>query len=65
MTKGTIYLIPTTLGGESTDDITPNAVRSQVIELRCFIVESVKSARRYLRKLDRSFPIDAVYISSN
>ena len=58
MTKGTIYLIPTTLGGESTDDITPSAVRSQVIELRYFIVESVKSARRYLRKLDRSFPID-------
>jgi 16S rRNA (cytidine1402-2'-O)-methyltransferase len=58
MTTGTIYLIPTTLGGESTDDITPSAVRSQVIELRCFIVESVKSARRYLRKLDRSFPID-------
>lgn len=58
MIKGTIYLIPTTLGGESTDDLTPPEVRSQVIELRYFIVESVKSARRYLRKLDRSFPID-------
>lgn len=58
MATGTIFLIPTTLGGESTNDITPEAVRAQVIELRCFIVESVKSARRYLRKLDRTFPID-------
>ncbi len=58
MATGTIYLIPTTLGGETTNDITPEAVRAQVIELRCFIVESVKSARRYLRKLDRTFPID-------
>jgi 16S rRNA (cytidine1402-2'-O)-methyltransferase len=58
MTKGTIYLIPTTLGGQSIDDISPSNVRSRVIELRYFIVENVKSARRYLRKLDRSFPID-------
>ena len=58
MATGTIYLIPTTLGGETTNDITPEAVRAQVIELRYFIVESVKSARRYLRKLDRTFPID-------
>ncbi|MCH2231046.1 MAG: SAM-dependent methyltransferase [Crocinitomicaceae bacterium] len=58
MATGIIYLIPTTLGGETTNDITPEAVRAQVIELRYFIVESVKSARRYLRKLDRTFPID-------
>ncbi len=58
MTKGKIWLIPTTLGGESTTDIIPEDVRSWVIELRSFIVEDIKSARRFLRKLDRTFPID-------
>lgn len=56
--KGTIYLLPTTLGGESTQDIIPEDVKNITIGLRHFIVEDLKSARRYLRKLDRSFPID-------
>lgn len=56
--KGTIYILPTTLGGETTNDIIPNDVKQQTIELRHFIVENLKSARRYLRKIDRSFPID-------
>ncbi len=58
MRKGTLYLIPTTLGGESTSDIIPEDVKNQTIQLRHFIVEDIKSARRYLRKLDRTFPID-------
>ena len=58
MAKGIIYLVPTTLGGESTEDLVPNEVRNEVIQLRHFIVEDVKSARRFLRKLDRTFPID-------
>lgn len=58
MTKGNLLMIPTTLGGESTTDIIPEDVRSWVIPLRVFIVEDVKSARRFLRKLDRTFPID-------
>lgn len=56
--KGTIYMLPTTLGGESTQDIIPEEVKNITIGLRHFIVEDIKSARRYLRKLDRSFPID-------
>ncbi|MFT6500246.1 MAG: 16S rRNA (cytidine1402-2'-O)-methyltransferase [Crocinitomicaceae bacterium] len=58
MDKGTIYMIPTTLGGESTSDIIPEDVKAQTIGLRYFIVENIKSARRYLRKIDRTFPID-------
>ncbi|OFZ67539.1 MAG: hypothetical protein A3D92_20830 [Bacteroidetes bacterium RIFCSPHIGHO2_02_FULL_44_7] len=58
MSKGTIYMIPTTLGGESTLDIVPEEVRQITIGLRTFIVEDIKSARRFLRKLDRAFPID-------
>ena len=51
-------MVPTTLGGASINDIIPEDVRSKAIELRHFIVEDIKSARRYLRKLDRNFPID-------
>lgn len=58
MAKGTIYLIPVTLGGESTSDIIPEDVKAKTITLRHFIVEDLKSARRYLRKIDRTFPID-------
>jgi len=58
MSKGTLFLIPTTLGGEQTDNITPSAVAEIAAGLRHFAVEEVKAARRYLRKIDRSFPID-------
>ncbi|MFT5779012.1 MAG: 16S rRNA (cytidine1402-2'-O)-methyltransferase [Crocinitomicaceae bacterium] len=58
MAKGTIYMVPTTLGGETIEDVIPENVRKAVIELRYFIVEDIKSARRFLRKADRSFPID-------
>lgn len=56
--KGSVYLIPNTLGGESTHDIIPAQVSEIAAGLRFFAVEEVKSARRLLRKLDRTFPID-------
>jgi 16S rRNA (cytidine1402-2'-O)-methyltransferase len=58
MPNGKIYLIPNTLGGESTIDIIPQDVSQTAIGLRHFAVEDVKSARRVLRKMDREFPID-------
>jgi 16S rRNA (cytidine1402-2'-O)-methyltransferase len=51
-------MIPTTLGGESVNDIIPADVQAQTTQLRYFIVENIKTARRYLRKIDRTFPID-------
>jgi 16S rRNA (cytidine1402-2'-O)-methyltransferase len=56
--KGKIYLIPSTLGGETTSDIIPKDVAEKTTSLRSFAVEDIKAARRYLRKLDREFPID-------
>ena len=56
--KGSLLLIPNTLGGESTTDISPQEVIQQAIQLRVFAVEEIKSARRLLRKMDRNFPID-------
>lgn len=58
MAKGTLYLIPNTLGSETTDQIIPKQVEEIATGLRFFAVEELKSARRLLRKIDRTFPID-------
>lgn len=53
-----LYLIPNTLGGEIIDEIMPQDVKTLTSKLRYFAVEEIKSARRLLRKIDRTFPID-------
>jgi 16S rRNA (cytidine1402-2'-O)-methyltransferase len=56
--KGRIYLIPVTLGGDDFLKVIPEKVISLTKQLRYFIVEDIRSARRYLRMIDREFPID-------
>ena len=45
--KGALWLIPNTLGGESTTDILPQHNTEIISELRHFAVEEIKSARRF------------------
>lgn len=56
--KGRIYLIPVTLGGEDYLKVIPEKVINLTRQLRFFIVEDIRSARRFLRLVDRNFPID-------
>ena len=58
MKKGKLYLLPTTLGSENWEHVIPKDVADFAKETRHFAVEDIKSARRYLRKIDRTFPID-------
>ena len=58
MAKGKLWMIPTTLGGEQVDDVIPVTVQQIIRGIRYFVVEDIKSARRYLRRIDREFPID-------
>lgn len=58
MKKGKLYLIPTTLGESSINNVIPSGVQNTIIELRYFIVENIKTTRRYLRAVDKTFPID-------
>lgn len=58
MSKGKLFLLPTTLGSESWTHVIPEEVAQLARDTRFFAVEDLKSARRYLRKLDRTFPID-------
>jgi 16S rRNA (cytidine1402-2'-O)-methyltransferase len=58
MKAGKIYMGVNILGTEDYNHSIPPDVRLILIESRFFIVENTKNARRFLRKLDRDFPID-------
>lgn len=56
--SGRIYLIPVTLGGSDFQKVIPEKVISLTRQLRFFIVEDLRSARRFLRLIDKDFPIN-------
>jgi len=56
--SGKLYLLPVTLGTLAFRHVIPDDVIKIICRLRHFIVEDIRSARRYLRQLDPSFPID-------
>jgi 16S rRNA (cytidine1402-2'-O)-methyltransferase len=58
MAKGTIYLIPVTLGDADYRRTIPEKVIELTKGLRLFAVEELRSARRFLRLIDKQFPID-------
>ena len=53
-----LYLIPVTLGETPIDQVLPSYNREVIKGIRHFIVEDVRSARRFLRQVDKEFPID-------
>jgi 16S rRNA (cytidine1402-2'-O)-methyltransferase len=64
--KGRIWLIPVTLGNDNFKTVIPDEVLEITRKLRYFIVEDLRSARRYLRLIDRQFPIDdSVFLELN
>lgn len=55
---GKLFLVPVTLGGEDYKQVLPEKVLQKILTLRYFIVEDLRSARRFLRLIDPKFPID-------
>lgn len=53
-----LYLIPVELSGGPLDSVLPAGNLRIVRQLRHFVVENLRSARRFLRRWDREFPID-------
>ena len=53
-----LYLIPCTLGDTPIEKVHPSYNREIVVALRHFIVENVRSARRFLKKVDSAINID-------
>ena len=58
MSKGKLYIIPITIAETELNKVLPEYNHEIVKELRFFAVEKIKTARQYLRKMDREFPID-------
>lgn len=53
-----LYLIPVTLGDTPVDQVLPSYNHDVIMGIRHFIVEEIRTARRFLRQVDRTFPID-------
>lgn len=58
--KGQLYLIPTTLGETNLEKILPVGNSEIVLSIRFFIVENIRTARRFLKKIDSQINIDAL-----
>ena len=53
-----LYLIPVTLGETSIAQVLPPYNHEVIMGIRHFVVENIRSARRFLRQTDKAFPID-------
>lgn len=55
-----LYLIPVTLGDTPLDRVWPAGNRDIILGIRHFIVEETRTARRFLKQVDRTIDIDAL-----
>lgn len=55
-----LYLLPVTLGDTPVDAVLPARNCAIIPHIRHFIVEDVRSARRFLKKVDREIDIDTL-----
>ena len=55
-----LYLLPVTLGDTPVSSVLPVLNKEVTMCIRHFIVEDVRSARRFLKKMDRDMDIDAL-----
>lgn len=51
-------MMPITLGENNPDAVIPEEVLQKIKSIRFFITENIKTLRRFLRSIDREFPID-------
>ncbi len=56
--ENALYLLPVTLGDTEIDNVLPSYNRDIIRQIKFFIVENVRSARRFLKKVDRDINID-------
>ena len=56
--KGKLYLLPTPIGENDVFESIPLYNKTVIDSLRIFVVEEIRTARRFLRKISSNFPID-------
>jgi 16S rRNA (cytidine1402-2'-O)-methyltransferase len=55
-----LYLLPVTLGDTPIDSVLPSYNKEIIFHIKHFIVEDIRSARRFLKKVDKSMDIDSL-----
>jgi 16S rRNA (cytidine1402-2'-O)-methyltransferase len=55
-----LYLLPVMLGDTSWEQVLPAYNKEVILGIRHFIVEDVRSARRFLKKVEKSIDIDVL-----
>lgn len=58
MIEKALYLLPVTLGDTSIEKVLPAYNKEIIVEIKHFIVEDVRSARRFLKKVESQINID-------
>ena len=55
-----LYLLPSTLGDTPINNVLPEANVEVITQIKYFIVENIRSARRFLKKVDHNIDIDTL-----
>lgn len=58
MVEKALYLLPVTLGDTPVEKVLPAYNKEIIVEIKHFIVEDVRSARRFLKKVESQINID-------
>jgi 16S rRNA (cytidine1402-2'-O)-methyltransferase len=58
--SASLFLIPVPLGDTSLESVLPSCNRDVILTIRHFIVENVRSARRFLKKTEPCIDIDSL-----
>lgn len=58
MIEKALYLLPVTLGDTSVGKVLPAYNKEIIVEIKHFVVEDVRSARRFLKKVESQINID-------
>lgn len=60
MSQPSLFLIPVTLGETSIEQVLPAYNKDMILQINHFIVENIRTARRFLKKVDSSIDIDTL-----
>ena len=55
-----LYMIPTTLGDTSIERVLPPDLKQLISSIPVFIVENIRTARRFLKKMNPAIVIDTL-----
>lgn len=58
--QGFLYLIPVTLGDTDLEKVLPSQNKEIIQSIKFFIVENIRTARRFLKKTDSNINIDEI-----